>query len=153
MTTLEIIDQMAEILLAGAETTSGILGCLFLQIARHPAVKQKLMDSLPILTANDPIISGKEIRGDPQYVYLNACLKECLRINPIAFELGRRTGTEWKKIMGVELPPHTVIGVCIWMNGIGLSLIAFGRRDGWGRGRGRGRLRRSMSPSIPTLRS
>lgn len=111
MTTREIIDQMAEILLAGAETTSGTLGCLFLQLARHPDVKQKLMDSLPILNPGDPIITAKDIRNDPKYEYLNACLKECLRINPIASELGRRTGTEWRKIMGVDLPPHTVVSV------------------------------------------
>ncbi|QDS73814.1 hypothetical protein FKW77_006095 [Venturia effusa] len=111
MNTREIIDQMAEILLAGAETTSGTLGALFLQLARHPTVKQKLMDSLPVLTANDPILSAKEIRNDPKYEYLRACLKECLRINPIASELGRRTGKDWVTLMGVDLPPHTVVSV------------------------------------------
>lgn len=102
---------MAEILLAGAETTSGTLACLFYQLARHPAAAEKLKASLPIRTANDAIIAAKEIRNDPQYEYLNACMKECLRINPIASELGRRTGTEWKKIGGLELPPHTVVSV------------------------------------------
>ncbi|TLD36766.1 cytochrome p450 [Venturia nashicola] len=110
-TTREIIDQMAEILLAGAETTSGTLGCLFLQIARNPDVKQKLFDSLPVLAANGPVISAKAIRDDPTYAYLNAVIKECLRLNPIASELGRRTGTQWQKIGGVDLPPHTVVSV------------------------------------------
>lgn len=110
-TTREIIDQMAEILLAGSETTSGSLACLFLQLARHPAVKEKLLDSLPILDPKDPIISAKEIRTNPQYEYFNACLKECLRISPIASELGRRTGKQWQNIMGIDLPPHTVVSV------------------------------------------
>lgn len=105
----DIVDQMSELLLAGSETTSGTVACLCLEIARNPEVRKKLLASLPPLHYSDPIISGKDVREDPKYEYLNACIKECLRLHPIASELGRRTGTQWVRLMGHDLPPHTVV--------------------------------------------
>lgn len=109
MDTRQIVDQMSEILLAGSETTSGTIACLFLEIARNPDVKSKLLASLPVRRIQDPIINSQEIRNDPSYRYLNACIKENLRLHPIASEMGRRTGNEWVTLMGHALPPHTVV--------------------------------------------
>lgn len=109
MDTRDIVDQMSEILLAGSETTSGTIACLFLELARNPEVKAKLLATLPIRTSLDPIIDGRTIRNDPQYEYLNACIKENLRLHPIASEMGRRTGKNWVSLMGYNLPPHTVV--------------------------------------------
>ncbi|KAL2074812.1 hypothetical protein VTL71DRAFT_8591 [Oculimacula yallundae] len=36
MSTRQIVDQMSEIVVAGSETTSGTIACLFLEIARNP---------------------------------------------------------------------------------------------------------------------
>lgn len=109
MNARDIVDQMAEILLAGSETTSGTIACLFLELARNPNVKQKLLESLPVLRPTDPIIYGKAVRNDTRYEYLDACIKENLRLHPIASEMGRHTGTQWMSIAGVTLPPHTVV--------------------------------------------
>ncbi|KAK2599236.1 hypothetical protein N8I77_011006 [Diaporthe amygdali] len=110
MTARDIIDQMAEVLLAGSETTSGTIACLFLELARNPDVKAKLLASLPARAVLDEnIITSKTVRTDPQYEYLEACIKENLRMHPIASEMGRRTGNEWVEIMGYRLPPHTVV--------------------------------------------
>ena len=109
MSTRQIIDQMSEILLAGSETSSGTIACLFLELARNPDVKAKLLASLPIRGCEDPIIGNREIRNEDQYRYLNACIKENLRLHPIASELGRRTGNQWVTLMGYDLPPHTVV--------------------------------------------
>lgn len=109
MNTRDIVDQMSEILLAGSETTSGTTACLFLELARNPEKRAKLLDSLPVLGMQDEIISGKAVRTDPRYRYLNACIKETLRMHPIASEMGRRTGDQWVQLMGHDLPPHTVV--------------------------------------------
>ncbi|KAF5585627.1 cytochrome P450 monooxygenase family 3 subfamily A [Fusarium subglutinans] len=109
MNTRDIVDQMSEILLAGSETTSGTTACLFLELARSPDKRAKLLDSLPVLDIGDEIISGKAVRNDPKYRYLNACIKEALRMHPIASEMGRRTGDQWVRLMGYNLPPHTVV--------------------------------------------
>lgn len=110
MTSRDIIDQMAEVLLAGSETTSGTIACLFLELARNPAVRARLLASLPARAVSDgEIITSREVRTDPRYEYLEACIKENLRMHPIASEMGRRTGGEWVEIMGQRLPPHTVV--------------------------------------------
>ncbi|KAK7423070.1 hypothetical protein QQZ08_009237 [Neonectria magnoliae] len=109
MNTRDIVDQMSEILLAGSETTSGTTACLFLELARNPDVRAKLLQSLPILDAHDEIISSKAVRTEPQFQYLEACIKETLRMHPIASEMGRRTGDQWVNLVGYNLPPHTVV--------------------------------------------
>ncbi|KAI6350655.1 hypothetical protein MCOR25_010496 [Pyricularia grisea] len=110
MNTRDIVDQMAEILLAGSETTSGTIACLFLELARNPDVRAKLLASLPACGTGDEVVASKAIRNDAdRYWYLEACIKENLRLHPIASEMGRRTGKEWVTIMGYNLPPHTVV--------------------------------------------
>ncbi|KAK8012845.1 cytochrome P450 [Apiospora marii] len=113
MTTRDIVDQMAEILLAGSETTSGTLGCLFLELARTPDARAKLMASLTpksFTDYDDDIVTSKTVRtGTDEYEYLEACLRENLRLHPIASEMGRRTGNQWVELLGYSLPPHTVV--------------------------------------------
>lgn len=109
MTSRDIVDQMSEVLLSGSETTSGTIACLWLEVCRHPAVKKKLLDSLPPLPPNAHITDSKEIRNNPTFEYLNACIKEVLRLHQIASETGRRTGKEGVTMMGHYLPPHTVV--------------------------------------------
>ncbi|KLU89914.1 cytochrome P450 3A9 [Magnaporthiopsis poae ATCC 64411] len=114
MSTRDIVDQMAEILLAGSETTSGTIACLFLELARNPAVRAKLLASMDPKTLRDEVVCSKAIRGGKQgppaqYEYLEACIKENLRLHPIASEMGRRTGSQWVTLMGYNLPPHTVV--------------------------------------------
>ncbi|KAK1489584.1 cytochrome P450 3A9 [Colletotrichum abscissum] len=109
MSVRDIVDQMAEILLAGSETTSGTIGCLFLELARNPDVRAKLFASLPPKGFNDEIVTSKSVRNEEEYEYLEACIKENLRLHPIASEMGRRTGNQWINLCGYDLPPHTVV--------------------------------------------
>lgn len=109
MSNQDIIDQMSELLLAGSETTSGTLGCLFLSIARNPEVKKKLLASLPVLTPDDEILDSKTVREEDQYRYLEACIKENLRMYPIASEMGRRTLETGFVSADYEIPPYTVV--------------------------------------------
>ena len=111
MGTIDVVDQMSEILLAGSETTSGTIASFFLEIARNEEVKAKLLRSLPARSPSDPLIDAKTIRSDPQYAYFEACLKETLRLHPIASEMGRTTGKKRVQIAGHTLPPHTIVSV------------------------------------------
>ncbi|KAK8065860.1 cytochrome P450 [Apiospora hydei] len=78
-----------------------------------PAARAKLMESLRPKPFSDQdgseIVSSKTVRTDPEYEYLEACIKENLRLHPIASEMGRRTGNQWIELMGYNLPPHTVV--------------------------------------------
>ncbi|KAF4986589.1 hypothetical protein FDECE_15872 [Fusarium decemcellulare] len=111
MSPRDILDQMSEILLAGSETTAGATACLFLELSRSPRVLSKLLASLPVLSHDnlEDILVSKTVRSCPDYEYLEACIKENLRLHPIASEMGRRTGDQWVSFMGYDLPPHTVV--------------------------------------------
>ncbi|RYO11808.1 hypothetical protein AA0111_g12720 [Alternaria arborescens] len=109
MSNQDIIDQMSELLLAGSETTSGTMACLFVELARTPAALNKLLATLPPLSPSSPILDSKTVRTDPQYRYLEACLKENLRMNPIASELGRRTLDQGHNVNGFDIPPYTIV--------------------------------------------
>jgi cytochrome P450 len=111
MDTLDVVDQMSEILLAGAETTSGTIVSFFLEMTRNVEVKAKLLRSLPARSPQDPLLDAKKVRSDPRYAYLEACLKETLRLHPIASEMGRTTGKKSVVIANHTLPPHTVVSV------------------------------------------
>lgn len=109
MSSRDILDNLSELLLAGAETTSATMCYLFLELARNPEVRKKLMDTLPLLSVSDPLLDGVNIRKDPRYQYLEACIKENLRMHPIASELGRRTLKDPVTLNGVVIPPYTVV--------------------------------------------
>lgn len=87
----------------------GTIGCLFLEIARNPEVRRKLLDSLPVLSPNDGVIDSKQVRTDPRYRYLEACIKENLRMHPIASEMGRRTLEQEYTVGDYKIPSYTVI--------------------------------------------
>ncbi|RAH78614.1 cytochrome P450 [Aspergillus japonicus CBS 114.51] len=109
MNTRDIIDQLSEILLTGSETTSGTIACLFRELLHIPEKKTKLLDSLPVLTATDPIINSKTVRTEPEFRYLDACIKETLRLHPIASEMGRKTGKDCCELAGYSIPPGNVV--------------------------------------------
>ncbi|KAF1940411.1 cytochrome P450 [Clathrospora elynae] len=109
MSNQDIIDQMSELLLAGSETTSGTMACLFLELARAPEVRAKLMASLPVLDPSSFILDSKTVREDATFRYLEACIKENLRMNPIASELGRRTIERGCNLNGHVIPPYTIV--------------------------------------------
>ena len=80
-----------------------------MELARNPRVKQKLLHSLPVLGAQDKILDSKTVRNEKAYEYLEACIKENLRMHPIASEMGRRTIERPVVINGMEIPPYTVV--------------------------------------------
>lgn len=72
-------------------------------------MKKKLLASLPVLGPDDPILDSKTVRTDPRFGYLEACIKENLRMHPIASEMGRRTLEKSHIIAGHYIPPYTVV--------------------------------------------
>lgn len=72
-------------------------------------MRAKLLATLPILGPNDPILDSKQVREDRNFRYLEACIKENLRMHPIASEMGRRTLEQGVVFDGYEIPPYTVV--------------------------------------------
>ncbi len=77
---LNIRNQMVTFLIAGHETTSGLLSFALLELMRHPAVLQKARDEV------DQVLGGDVPRFEhlSKFTYLDMLLRETLRLWPTA---------------------------------------------------------------------
>ncbi|EGN99106.1 hypothetical protein SERLA73DRAFT_181927 [Serpula lacrymans var. lacrymans S7.3] len=109
----EMLSQIATLLLAGHDTTANTLVWTLYELARHPEDQQKVRDE--IAAARKDV----ETRGDEDFVpsdfdsmpFLNAVLKESLRLHPVGAVLFREAGGE--DILPLSEPLETVSGKMI----------------------------------------
>lgn len=106
----ELRDGLVTLLLAGHETTATALSWVFYRLLRHPDVLANLRAELDRVVGNHPV--GPEQIG--QLHYLDATVKETLRLNPTVPLVGRclqvplRIGTR-------DLPAGVVVAPCIYL--------------------------------------
>jgi cytochrome P450 len=89
----ELRDQLVTLLAAGHETTAGALGWALERLARHPQVLAR-------------------VREDEEY--LEAVIKEVLRVRPVLSIVGRKTLTEFA-VGGWTIPPGIHVVPCIYL--------------------------------------
>ncbi|HEY0318541.1 MAG TPA: cytochrome P450 [Solirubrobacterales bacterium] len=94
----ELRDQLMTLLLAGHETTATALAWTFDLVLRHPAVLERLRETL---------------EGDDED-YLRATITESLRLRPVIPLAGRRLSTELS-VDGLTLPAGTDVTPAIWL--------------------------------------
>jgi cytochrome P450 len=90
----ELRDQLVTLLAAGHETTAGALGWALERLARHPEVLARLR-------------LGED-------AYLDAVVKEVLRVRPVLSIVGRKTLAEFE-VGGWTLPPGVHVTPCIYL--------------------------------------
>jgi cytochrome P450 len=98
----QLRDQLVALLAAGHDTSAASLAWAFERLARHPAVHARLGD------------------GDP--AYLDAVVKEVLRVRP-ALTIAPRRLLEPVLIAGHALPAGVHVAACLW--------LALRREDLW----------------------
>jgi cytochrome P450 len=104
----ELRDQIMTIILAGFGTTALSLAWGFFWVHHCPEVLARLRDELA--GAGDDL-SPETLDGLP---YLDATLKEILRISPVV-SLAPIRLKESMTLSGHELPPESIVAVSIWM--------------------------------------
>ncbi|KAK7034511.1 hypothetical protein VNI00_012358 [Paramarasmius palmivorus] len=89
----EALSQMATIILAGHETSANTLTWLFYQLARHPADQEKLLKEIQHVKEQkgDEELTANDFEAMP---FLNAVIKETLRLHPIVSSLLREPETD-----------------------------------------------------------
>lgn len=100
LTDLELRDELMTLLLAGHETTATALSWTLERLVRHPAVVQKLRD--------------ERRGGDEASPYLEATIKEALRLRPVVTAVGRHL-TSPLEIGGHLLPAGVSINPSIYL--------------------------------------
>jgi cytochrome P450 family 135 len=93
----ELRDELVTLLVAGHETTATALAWAFELLGRHPRVLRRLRDELE--------------RGDEEY--LEAVVKEALRLRPVIAGVGRVVREEPFALGGYVIPPGTEINPSI----------------------------------------
>jgi cytochrome P450 len=114
----ELLDEMFTLLMAGHETTATSLAWVFWHLGRHPDVVEKLRDELAGVVGSEAL----ETRHLSQLEYLDAVIKESMRLTPVATLVARRLH-EPAHIGGLALPAGTTVGANIY--------LAHRRPDAW----------------------
>ena len=104
MTDRELRDQLMTLLVAGHETTATGMSWALERLTRHSAVLANAVRAAEASAAGDP--AGDE--------YLDAVVKETLRIRPVVFDVGRML-TKPVELAGYRLPAGVMV-----VPGIGL---------------------------------
>jgi len=101
---------------AGSDTTAITLRAVFYFLLRTPAAYAKLLDEMASAKAVDQLSDPVTYDQARRMPYLQACLKEAMRLHPAVGQLIERVvPEEGATILGVDLPAGTIVGVNPWV--------------------------------------
>jgi len=106
----ELLDEMFTLLMAGHETTATSLAWVFWHLGRHPGVVDRLRAELGRVVGDGPLEAGHL----SQLEYLDAVIKESMRLTPVATLVARRLH-EPAHIGGIALPAGTTVAANIYL--------------------------------------
>eukprot|EP00005_Dracoamoeba_jomungandri_P006951 CAMPEP_0174269328 /NCGR_PEP_ID=MMETSP0439-20130205/40633_1 /TAXON_ID=0 /ORGANISM="Stereomyxa ramosa, Strain Chinc5" /LENGTH=492 /DNA_ID=CAMNT_0015358045 /DNA_START=31 /DNA_END=1509 /DNA_ORIENTATION=+ len=111
MTDKQLVDEAISILLAGHETTANTSAFTFGLLAENPEKEQKLIDEIEEWKQ-----SGKDLdfQSIMNLKYLDAVVKESMRLYPPAAQLADRLVKDDDVIDGHLIPKHTYIEIWPW---------------------------------------
>ncbi|KAK1221162.1 hypothetical protein PQX77_016039 [Marasmius sp. AFHP31] len=99
---VEALSQMTTIIFVGHETTAITMNWVLYELSRHPKDQEKLFQEIRDArerNGNDGEFSVKDLEG---MIYLNAVIRETLRLHPIVVELVREA--EVDDVIPLEIP-------------------------------------------------
>lgn len=101
---------------AGSDTTASTLSSMLHLILSHPRVQTKLKEEIRDFTASGRLSHRPSFKESQQMPYLNAVLKEALRLHPaVGLPLWRVVPEGGVHIAGHFLPQGTNVGVNAWV--------------------------------------
>ncbi|MFJ8160238.1 cytochrome P450 [Streptomyces sp. NPDC096136] len=102
----EVADQVITFFIAGTETTAGLLSWVLYELARHPAVQDRLHAHVTRVLDGGP----PRAADVPALTYLGRVLDEALRLHSITW-LVTRTVTRATALGGTHLPAGTTVAL------------------------------------------
>ena len=104
-------------ILAGFETTASTLSSLSFCLAKNPEVQAKLVEEVDeVVETSDGKIDQESIKEMP---YLEACIKETLRLLPPGFRTDRTCVKDWEEDglfipKGFSTPSSDLVGITFY---------------------------------------
>ncbi|MFD0151004.1 cytochrome P450 [Streptomyces sp. NPDC055721] len=106
----ELGDQVATLVLAGAETTSSVVAWALRLLADHPEAEARLHAELDTVLGGRPV-TGAELPGLP---CTGDVIREVLRLYPPAWAV-TRTAIRETELAGRLLPPGSTVMCCLYL--------------------------------------
>jgi cytochrome P450 len=106
----EVRDELMTLLVAGHETTATSLAWTFHHLLANPAALEACRAEIRSVVGASPV-TPEQVNRLP---YLDATVKEALRLNPVITEVGRRLERPMR-IGGRDLPAGISVGPCIYL--------------------------------------
>jgi cytochrome P450 family 110 len=110
MTDVELRDELMTLLAAGHETTASALAWTFREVLAEQRVTDKLRAELESKLGDEPLTASRL----QELVYLDAVVKESLRLRPVIFDVGRRAKQPFE-VGGYEIPVGCFVAPCIYL--------------------------------------
>jgi len=111
LTDIELRDELVTMLFAGHETTALALTWSFERILSYPEVERRLHDELMAVVGDKPVTAADV----PRLEYLDAVIKESLRVRPIGPVAGNRRLTAPFEIAGYTVPAGAIVANCCYL--------------------------------------
>lgn len=112
-TTRDIMAQATNVTAAGSDTTSSLLQSIFYHLLRNPKTLERARAEIAPIDNSDRVLPFSEVRELP---YLNACIKEALRIHtPIPMPLPRLAPKGGIEIGGRCFPEGITVSGSPWV--------------------------------------
>jgi cytochrome P450 len=108
MTDVELRDELVTALAAGHETTATALAWALERVLGHPRVHARLVDEVRALGAEP---EPEKLAALP---YLDAAVKETLRMRPVVPVVGRILQKPYR-LGGYDLPAGTAVAPCVYL--------------------------------------
>jgi cytochrome P450 len=111
LTDLQIRDEVMTLLFAGHDTTTSTVAFLFYELARHPAVVERLRSEQDTELCDGRPSPAQLVSGE--LAELEMVLEETLRLYPPAW-IGPRRSLEPFEFEGVPVPGRAFVNYCSW---------------------------------------
>ncbi|CAK5269981.1 unnamed protein product [Mycena citricolor] len=94
MTDLELRDNMILLFISGHDTSAGAMSTLFYFLATHPEIQKRARDEVLSVIGSKGELTAENL-GANSLPFLNACIREALRINtPISYIVPRMSSAD-----------------------------------------------------------